>query len=142
MQQKDICIGCSNGWDICCETEREDFNFRKSSTQNLDERGLCISCYGWTACCGKSDSEMNIKKTLENEEIESTKALKSTELNKNYHIASKKVNEKTIWTCFDNGLCLCGDFYTSSVCSAGFGCYGYNGQFYCNQSYWSSMCCY
>lgn len=37
--------------------------------------------------------------------------------------------------------CHCGDFYTSSACSTGWGCKGNNGQFYCNPSYWVDKCC-
>lgn len=129
MENRDICIACNNGWNVCCETKNEQIDLKKSDDSNLEARGLCISCYGWTACCGKSDSEVEIKRSELKKSIEDENAV------------TKKIEEKQIYTWF-NGAWHCGDFYTSAACSTGWGCKGYNGEFYCNPSYWDRYCCY
>jgi hypothetical protein len=73
--------------------------------------------------------------------IEELESRRLAEMQKTNLLVSKHVDQKGPWT-YVNGNWLCGDFYTSSSCSTGWGCYGYNGHFYCNPSYWDEKCCY
>jgi hypothetical protein len=93
----------------------------------------------------KSDIAESREETKEELESRILAEMQKTDL-----LVSKHVDQKVTSTCYNNfnahgyihNDCYCGDFYTSSSCSTGIGCYGYNGHFYCNPSYWDEKCCY